>query len=85
MWLEIIGGTGGCKRGLQSMENELITHGPHGRVKIGNSWKILPTSEVGDSGVLTLPALTFTKAGTYTVKLTLESGGSKYVTVKIKK
>ena len=56
-----------------------------GRVKIGNSWKILPTSEVGDDGVLTLPALTFSKAGTYSVKLTLESGGSKYVTVKIKK
>ena len=56
-----------------------------GRVKIGNSWKTLPTSEVGDDGVLTLPALTFSKAGTYSVKLTLESGGSKYVTVKIKK
>ena len=56
-----------------------------GRVKIGNSWKILPTSEVGDDGVLTLPALTFSKAGTYSVKLTLESGGSKYVTVRIKK
>ena len=56
-----------------------------GRVKIGNSWKILPTSEVGDDGVLTLPALTFSKAGTYSVKLTLQTGGSKYVTVKIKK
>mgnify|MGYP000188333647 FL=1 len=56
-----------------------------GRVKIGNSWKTLPTSEVGDDGVLTLPALTFSKAGTYSVKLTLETGGSKYVTVKIKK
>ena len=40
---------------------------------------------MGDDGVLTLPALTFSKAGTYSVKLTLESGGSKYVTVKIKK
>ena len=56
-----------------------------GRVKIGNSWKILPTSEVGDDGVLTLPALTFSKAGTYSVKLSLETGGSRYVTVKIKK
>jgi hypothetical protein len=56
-----------------------------GRVKIGNTWRILPKSEVGDGGVLTLPALTFTKAGTYTVKLTLESGGSRYVTVKINK
>jgi hypothetical protein len=56
-----------------------------GRVKIGNTWRTLPKSEVGDSGVLTLPALTFTKAGTYTVKLTLESGGSRYVTVKINK
>ena len=56
-----------------------------GRVKIGNSWKTLPTSEVGDDGVLTLPALTFSKAGTYSVKLSLETGGSRYVTVKIKK
>jgi hypothetical protein len=56
-----------------------------GRVKIGNTWRTLPKSEVGDGGVLTLPALTFSKAGTHSVKLTLESGGSKYVTVKIKK
>ena len=56
-----------------------------GRVKIGNSWKILPTSEVGDDGVLTLPALTFSKPGTYSVKLSLETGGSRYVTVKVKK
>jgi hypothetical protein len=56
-----------------------------GRVKIGNTWRTLPKSEVGEGGILTLPALTFSKAGTYSVKLTLESGGSKYVTVKIKK
>ena len=56
-----------------------------GRVKIGNSWKTLPKSEVGNDGVLTLPALTFSKAGTYSVKLSLETGGSRYVTVKIKK
>jgi hypothetical protein len=45
----------------------------------------LPKSEVGDDGVLTLPALTFSKAGTYSVKLSLETGGSRYVTVKVKK
>ena len=56
-----------------------------GRVKIGNSWKTLPKVEVGDDGVLTLPALTFSKAGTYSVKLSLETGGSRYVTVKVKK
>ena len=56
-----------------------------GRVKIGNSWKTLPKAEVGDDGVLTLPALTFSKAGTYSVKLSLETGGSRYVTVKVKK
>jgi hypothetical protein len=32
-----------------------------------------------------LPALTFSKAGTYSVKLSLETGGSRYVTVKVKK
>jgi len=41
--------------------------------------------EVGANGVLTMPALTFSKAGTYTVRLGLESGGSKFVTVKVKK
>ena len=56
-----------------------------GRVKIGNSWKTLPKAEVGDDGVLTLPALTFSKPGTYSVKLSLETGGSRYVTVKVKK
>ena len=56
-----------------------------GRVKIGNTWRTLPKSVVGDDGVLTLPALTFSKAGTYSVKLSLETGGSRYVTVKVKK
>jgi hypothetical protein len=56
-----------------------------GRVKIGNTWRTLPKSEVGEGGVLTLPALTFSKAGTYSVKLSLETGGSRYVTVKVKK
>ena len=56
-----------------------------GRVKIGSTWRTLPKSVVGDGGVLTLPALTFSKAGTYSVKLSLETGGSRYVTVKVKK
>ena len=56
-----------------------------GRVKIGNTWRTLPKSEVGDGGVLTLPALMFSKPGTYSVKLSLETGGSRYVTVKVKK
>jgi hypothetical protein len=34
---------------------------------------------------MTMPALTFSKAGTFTVKLNLETGGSKFVTVKVKK
>ena len=55
------------------------------RVKIGGTWRTLPALEVGDNGMLTLPALTFTKAGTYSVKLTVASGGTKYVTVKVKK
>jgi hypothetical protein len=29
--------------------------------------------------------LTFAKAGTYSVRLSVESGGTKYVTVKVKK
>jgi hypothetical protein len=56
-----------------------------GRVRIGTTWRTLPKSVVGDGGVLTLPALTFSKAGTYSVKLSLETGGSRYVTVKVKK
>jgi hypothetical protein len=56
-----------------------------GRVRIGTTWRTLPKSEVGEGGVLTLPALTFSKVGTYSVKLSLETGGSRYVTVKVKK
>ena len=54
------------------------------KVKIGTIWRTLPALEVDDKGVLTLPALTFTKAGTYNVKLTVASGGTKYVMVKVK-
>ena len=56
-----------------------------GKIKVGNTWRTLPTQEVDKSGVLTLPALTFGKAGTYSVRLSVESGGTKYVTVKVKK
>ena len=56
-----------------------------GLVRIGTSWNALPALEVGANGVLTMPALTFSKAGTFTVKLNLETGGSKFVTVKVKK
>ena len=56
-----------------------------GKVKVGNTWRTLPTQEVDKSGVLTLPALTFGKAGTYSVRLSVDSGGTKYVTVKVKK
>ena len=56
-----------------------------GKIKVGNTWRTLPTQEVDKSGVLTLPALTFGKVGTYSVRLSVESGGTKYVTVKVKK
>ena len=56
-----------------------------GKVKVGKTWRTLPTVEVDQSGVLTLPALTFAKAGTYSVRLSVESGGTKFVTVKVKK
>jgi hypothetical protein len=42
-----------------------------------------PASQVATNGVLTLPALTFTKAGTYPVKLTLSNGSTRYVKVKV--
>ena len=54
------------------------------KVKIGTTWRTLPALEVDDKGVLTLPALTFTKAGTYNIKITVATGGTKYVTVKVK-
>ena len=56
-----------------------------GMVKLGKKWVDLPPGEVSANGQLTLPALTFGKAGTYSVKLTLESGAIKYVTVKVKR
>jgi PKD repeat protein len=56
-----------------------------GKVKVGKTWRTLPTVEVDQAGVLTLPALTFAKAGTYSVRLSVESGGTKFVTVKVKK
>jgi PKD repeat protein len=56
-----------------------------GMVKLGKKWVDLPPGEVNANGQLTLPALTFGKAGTYSVKLTLESGAIKYVTVKVKR
>jgi len=55
------------------------------RVKIGNKWTTLPAGEVESNGVLTLPALTFAKAGKYPVKLTLANGSTRYVKVKVKK
>jgi PKD repeat protein len=48
-------------------------------------WTTLPASQVATNGVLTLPALTFTKAGTYPVKLTLSNGSTRYVKVKVNK
>ena len=54
-------------------------------VKLGKKWVDLPPGEVSANGQLTLPALTVGKAGTYSVKLTLESGAIKYVTVKVKR
>jgi hypothetical protein len=55
------------------------------RVKIGNKWTSLPAGEVESNGVLTLPALTFAKAGTYPIKITLASGSTRFVKVKVKK
>ena len=54
------------------------------RVKIGNKWTTLPASEVEGNGILTLPALTFAKSGTYPVKLTLANGSTRYVKVRVK-
>jgi len=55
------------------------------RVKIGDKWTSLPAGEVESNGVLTLPALTFAKAGTYPVKITLANGSTRFVKVKVKK
>jgi PKD repeat protein len=55
------------------------------RVKIGKTWTTLPATDVEDDGTLTLPALTFAKAGTYQVELSYGTGTTRYVTVKVKK
>ena len=54
-------------------------------VKVGKTWYEIPTADVTDGGTLTLSALTFIKAGSYTVRLTLESGAKRYVTIKVKR
>jgi hypothetical protein len=55
------------------------------RVKMGNKWTTLPTGEVESNGILTLPALTFAKSGTYPVKITVANGSTRFVKVKVKK
>ncbi len=54
-------------------------------VKVDNVWYEIPAADVTDGGTLTLSALTFIKAGNYTVRLTLESGAKRYVTVTVKR
>ncbi len=55
------------------------------RVKIGKNWVTLPATDVESNGTLTLPALTFAKAGNYPVRLSLENGGTRFVKVKVKR
>ena len=55
------------------------------RLKIGNTWTLLPATEVQKTGIVTLPALTFTKAGTYLVELRPTKGASLYVQLIAKK
>lgn len=55
------------------------------RIKIGKTWTTLPATDVEASGTLTLPALTFAKAGNYPVKLSFGSGITRYMKVKVKK
>ena len=54
------------------------------RVKVGAGWTAFPAAEVPSTGTLTLPALTFTKAGTYPVQLKITNGTSAYITLKVK-
>ena len=54
-------------------------------VKVGSTWFEIPTADVADGGTLTLSALTFVKAGNYTVRLTLASGAKRYVTITVKR
>jgi PKD repeat protein len=53
-------------------------------VPIGKTWKTLPATDVEADGTLTLPALTFAKAGNYPVKLTFGTGTTRYMKVKVK-
>jgi hypothetical protein len=55
-----------------------------GQVRIGSSWSALPTTGVASDGTLTLPAMTFRKAGTYPVKLTVPGGPARYVKVRVR-
>lgn len=55
------------------------------RVKIGKVWMTLPATDVEADGTLTLPALTFAKAGSYPVKLSLGTGSTRYMKVKVKR
>lgn len=55
------------------------------QVKIGKNWTTLPATGVEGDGRLTLPALTFAKAGTYPVRLNLDDDTSRYVKVKVNK
>ena len=45
--------------------------------------RTLPATLVDGTGILTLPALTFAKPGTYTIKLVLPGGAARYVSVKV--
>jgi hypothetical protein len=54
-------------------------------VKVDNTWYEIPAADVADGGTLTLSALTFVKAGNYTVRLTLASGAKRYVTITVKR
>lgn len=55
------------------------------RLKIGNTWTLLPATEVQKNGTLTLPALTFTKGGTYLVELKPANGATLYMQLVAKK
>jgi hypothetical protein len=55
-----------------------------GKVRIGSSWSALPPTSVAPDGTVTLPAMTFKKAGTYPVKLSVAGGPARYVKVKVK-
>ena len=52
-------------------------------VKVDGTWYEIPEGDVTDGGTLTLSALTFVKAGSYTVRLTLASGAKRYVTITV--